>query len=94
MTNEFATQQEQTPRLEETIREEYKVQGSKLVDTVKKLLHEGNVRHIHILRNNKTVLELPLVVVAVGVLIAPVAAAIGLLAALVTECTLVVERQA
>ncbi len=68
--------------------------GSKILATLKNILHEGNVRHIHILHANNTVIELPLTIVAIGVLLAPVPAALGLVAALATECTLVVERQA
>jgi hypothetical protein len=78
----------------ETYREECRVHGAQIKEKVKGLLHEGNVRHIHILHDNRTVMELPLTVVTIGVLIAPVAAALGVLAALLTECTLVVERQA
>jgi hypothetical protein len=78
----------------QTYREECRVHGAQLKEKVKGLLHEGNVRHIHILHGNNTVMELPLTVVTIGVLIAPVAAALGLLTALITECTLVVERQA
>lgn len=74
------------------ITEEFKVTGSQLVEKVKELMHEGNVRRIHVRQNDRTVLELPLTVVAVGVLIAPVAAALGAFAALVTECTIAVER--
>ena len=87
MTDEYTTEGQ-------TTREEYRVKGSRLVATVKRILHEGNIRHIHVLHNGRTVMELPLTVVAIGVLIAPVAAALGVLAALATECTLVVERQA
>ena len=73
-------------------REEYTVSGNQLVDTVKNLLHEGNIRRIQVKHEGRTVLELPLTAVAVGVLVAPVAAALGAFAALATDCTIVVER--
>jgi hypothetical protein len=75
-------------------REQYKVSGQQLVDKVKELLHEGNVRRVKITHEGKTVLEIPLTVAAVGVIIAPVLAALGAFAALATECTIDVEREA
>ena len=72
--------------------EEFKVSGSELVDKVKELLHEGNIRRIQIRHEGRTVFEIPLTVAAVGVVIAPVVAALGAFAALATENTIVVER--
>lgn len=73
--------------------EEFQVTGEKLLEAVKKLVHEGNIRRITI-RNAKgiTLLEIPLVVGLAGALLLPVWAAVGALAALVADCTLVVER--
>lgn len=76
----------------DTSREEMKVPGNQLVDTVKNLIHEGNIRRIQVRHEGRTVLELPLTAVAIGALIAPVAAALGAFAALATDCTIVVER--
>lgn len=73
-------------------REQYQVYGNQLVDKVKELLHEGNVRRVTIKHDGKTVLEVPMTVAAVGVLVAPVIAALGAFAALATECTIEVER--
>jgi hypothetical protein len=73
-------------------KEEFHVSGSQLVDKVKDLIHQGNIRRIQVIHEGRVVLELPLTIVAVGVLIAPVLAALGAFAALATECTLVVER--
>ncbi len=73
-------------------REELKVSGSELVEKVKALLHEGNIRRIVIKQDGQTVMELPLTIAAVGVVFAPVVAAIGAFAALVTNCSIVVER--
>ena len=72
--------------------EELKVSGSELVDKVKELLHEGNIRRIAIRQDGRTVMELPLTIAAVGVVIAPVLAALGAIAALVSKCSIVVER--
>lgn len=73
--------------------EEIKVTGQQLVETVKKLVHEANVRHI-IIKNEKgdRLLEIPVTVASVGALLAPVLAALGALAALVTHCTIVVVK--
>ena len=73
--------------------EEFKILGKDLVEKIKMLVHEGNVRRI-ILKDEKghTFLEIPLTVAAVGTLAAPILAAVGALAALVAHFTLVVER--
>ena len=73
-------------------REEFVLSGSELLDKVKDLLHEGNIRRIVIKQKGQTVMELPLTVAAVGVVLAPVLAAIGAFAALVSDCSIVVER--
>ena len=79
-----------------TIKEKFTVSGSELVDKVKQLIREGNVRKVRLVHQGKTLLEIPLSVgapvVAVGILAAPVLAAVGALAALLTECTIEVER--
>jgi hypothetical protein len=73
--------------------EEFKVSGEELLTKVKQLVKEGNVRRISIKdKDNKTLVEMPLTIGIVGALIAPVLAAVGAIAALVTECTIVVER--
>lgn len=74
--------------------EEFKIDGEKLVERVKQLIHEGNIRRI-IIKNEKgdTVLEIPLTLGAIGVVLAPMLAAVGAVAALLTKCTIVVERK-
>jgi len=73
--------------------EEFRVEGEKLITKVKELLHEGNIRRIIIKdKEGKTVMEIPMTLGVVGVLIAPQMAAIGAIAALITEATLVVEK--
>ena len=79
---------------EEQVRtEEYQVDGDYLVHKVKELVHEGNIRRI-IIKNEegKRLIEIPLTIGAVGVVLLPVWAAIGAIAALVTDCTIVVEK--
>ena len=73
--------------------EEFHVNGEELLARIKKLLHEGNIRRIIIKdREGKTVMEIPLTIGVVGVLLAPTLAALGAVAALVTEATVVVEK--
>lgn len=74
--------------------EEFKVNGEELMSKVKQLVHEGNVRRIIIKdKDGKTLVELPLTIGVVGVVLAPFFAAVGAIAALVTECTIVVVRE-
>lgn len=73
--------------------EEFNVNGEELLTRIKKLIHEGNIRRIIIKdKEGKTVMEIPLTIGVVGVLLAPTLAALGAVAALVTEATVVVEK--
>ncbi len=74
--------------------EEFKVDGEQVVAKIKELLNEGNIRRI-IIKNEdgKVVVEFPVTVGVVGVLLAPTFAAVGAVAALLTKCTIVVERR-
>ncbi len=80
-----------------TAREKFTVAGSQLVDKVKQLMHEGNIRRVRLLHEGRIVLEIPLTIgapaAAIGILAAPVLAALAAFAALVTECTVEVERK-
>jgi len=76
----------------ETTQEEIKVEGSELLARIKDLIHQGNVRRVSIKKDGQIVMELPLTVAAVGVVLAPVLAAVGAFAALVSDCSIVVER--
>jgi hypothetical protein len=73
--------------------EEFKINGGQIIDTIKDLIHQGNIRRI-ILKDEagKTFLEIPLTVGIVGAAVAPILAAIGAAAALVTKMTIVVEK--
>ncbi len=76
--------------------EKFTVSGSQLVNKVKQLIHEGNIRKVRLLHEGRTILEIPLSVgapaTAIAILTAPVLAALGAFAALVTECTIEVEK--
>jgi hypothetical protein len=74
--------------------EEFRVDGEKLIGKVKEVIHEGNIRRIIIKdKDGKTVLEIPMTFGVVGALIAPQLAAIGAIAALLTEATVVIEKE-
>jgi hypothetical protein len=75
--------------------EEFKISGDELLAKVRAVLHEGNVRRL-IIKNEAghTLVEIPLTVGLVGAALLPVWAAIGAIAALATDCTIVVEREA
>jgi len=79
-----------------TTSEKFTVSGSQLVEKVKQLIHEGNIRRVRVIHEGKTVFEIPLSIgapaAAIGILAAPVLAAIGAFAALVTDCTIEVEK--
>jgi len=79
---------------EKTFKEEIKVTGQQLVETVKKLIHKGNVRRL-IIKNEKgeTLIEIPVTVATVGALLLPVLAALGAIAALATNCTVEVIKE-
>ena len=75
-------------------RETFKVNGEQLLAKVKQLLKEGNIRWIIIKdKSGKVVVEFPLTIGVVGAVLAPTLAAIGAIAALLTECEVVVERE-
>ncbi|NLV73405.1 MAG: DUF4342 domain-containing protein [Chloroflexi bacterium] len=77
---------------EQTTQEEIKVTGNQLVDKVKELVHEGNIRRITVKQGDRTLVELPLTLAAAGAIIAPVLTAVGAVAALATNCSILVER--
>jgi len=74
--------------------EEFKVKGSEIIEKIKEVIREGNARRIIFkTEEGKTFMEIPLTVGIVGTLIAPVWAAIGAIAALASNLTIVVERE-
>jgi Domain of unknown function (DUF4342) len=76
----------------ETYTESFRVAGQQLVDAVKKLVHEGNVRRVIIKHEGHTVVEFPLTIGVIGAVLAPMLAAVAAIAAAVKECTIEVER--
>ncbi len=76
--------------------EKFTIDSSQLVERVKQLIREGNIRRVRILHEGRTVLEIPLSIgapaAALTIMMAPVLAALGAFAALVTQCTLEVEK--
>lgn len=79
---------------EKSNHESFKVSGDEILTKVKDIIKEGNARKI-IIKNDKdeTVLEFPLTIGAIGVVLAPIYAALGTLAALATNCTIIVEKR-
>ena len=79
-----------------TVKEKFTVSGSQLVEQIKQLISEGNIRRVRVIHKGNTMLEIPLTIGApaavVVVLTAPLLAALGAFAALVTECTIEVEK--
>ena len=74
--------------------EEFKVSGGDVVNTIKKIIAEGNARRIIIKKEDgTTIVEFPLTVGAIGALLAPILAAVGAIAVLVASCTIVVEKR-
>lgn len=74
-------------------KEEYRVDGDALVAKIKELIHEGNVRRVTLKNDDgKTLIEIPLTVGVVGAVLLPVWAAIGAIAALAANLTIVVEK--
>jgi repressor of nif and glnA expression len=74
--------------------ESFKVTGDEILTKVKEIIKDGNARRI-IIKNEKdeTIMEFPLTIGAIGVVLAPLFAAIGTLAALATNCTILVEKK-
>ena len=79
---------------EKSNQESFKVSGDELLSKIKEIIKEGNARRV-IIKNEKeeTIIEFPLTIGAIGVVLAPVFAAVGAIAALVTDCTIVVEKK-
>ena len=77
---------------ERTFKESFKVAADQLVDAIKQIIHEGNVRRVIIKQDGRTVVEFPITVGVIGTVFAPMLAAAGALAAVLTDCTIEVER--
>ncbi len=77
-------------------KERFAVSGSNLVEKVKELVHQGNIRRVRLIHEEKALIDIPLSVgvpaAAVAVLAAPLLAALAAIAALVKECTIEIEK--
>jgi len=84
---------EDTQTEEEVKTEEHKIKGESLLSKIKELVHQGNIRRI-IIKNDegRTLIEIPLTLGVVGIALVPVWAALGAIAALVADLTVVVEK--
>ena len=72
----------------------FNIKGEELIARVKDLIKEGNVRKITIKdKKGKVIVELPMTIGVVGAVLAPMLAAVGAIAALVTECSISVEKE-
>jgi hypothetical protein len=79
---------------EKSNHESFKVSGDEILSKVKEIIKEGNARKI-IIKNDKDeiIMEFPLTIGAIGVVLAPIFAAVGTIAALASNCTIVVEKR-
>lgn len=76
-----------------SIKETFCINGENLLKKIKELIAEGNVRKITIAdKNDKEIISFPVTIGVVGIVLAPVFAAVGALAAILTECKITVER--
>lgn len=76
------------------LKEEFKVKGEQVLGKINELIKEGNVRRITIKnKDGHTVIEFPMTIGIIGAALAPVLAAVGAVAALLTDCTIAVERK-
>ena len=80
--------------MSENFKETFSLKGEQILNKIKELIEEGNVRKISIHdKSGKELMSFPLSIGVVGALLAPVLAAIGALAALIGECSISVERE-
>ena len=79
--------------VDKTLWESVKLEGEALVDKLRELIHEGNVRRIRIVHQGRTVAEFPVTAGVVAAVLAPIAAAVGAVVALLKDCSIEVERE-
>lgn len=83
------------PAQPETTSEQYRLTGNEIIEKAKQIVHEGNVRRV-LIKNagGQTIVEFPLTLGVIGTALAPMWAAVGTIVALVTNCTIEVEKRA
>ena len=79
---------------DKTAWESFKAESENVVDKIKSVIHEGNVRRVIVQHEGRTIAEFPLTAGVVGTVLAPVLAAVGALVALLKDCTVHIERVA
>ncbi|HEX5439933.1 MAG TPA: DUF4342 domain-containing protein [Ktedonobacterales bacterium] len=86
--------QQTTPDTTSKTTEQYQLTGDDVISKIKQIVHEGNVRRV-LIRNAEghVIVEFPLTVGVVGAALAPMWAAVGAIVALVTDCTIEIERR-
>ena len=77
---------------EKTFWQTIETTGDQVLSTIKQIIEAGNVRRIRIRQKDRVIAEFPLTVGVIGTVIAPIAAAVGALTAVLTECSIDVER--
>ena len=77
---------------DKTVWNSIKADGDQVIEKLRKLIHEGNIRRVRVTHDGRTVAEFPLTAGVVGVVLAPVLAAIGVLLAMAKDCAIEVER--
>jgi len=77
---------------EKSWQEEMQVKGNELAEKVREIIHKGNVTKIKVKNGDQTIVEIPVTVGAVGALVVPNLAALGAITALLTKCTIEIER--
>jgi hypothetical protein len=78
---------------DKTYWESIKADGGAILDKLKEIVHEGNVRRVRVRQGERTIAEFPLSAGIVGAVVAPALAAIGAIVALAKDCTIDVERE-
>ena len=82
------------PLVSKKTQEEFKVEGKKVVSKIKSLIKEGNVRKITVKDSKgKTILSLPVTAGVIGAILLPPLIVVGAIAALLTQCTITVQRE-
>jgi hypothetical protein len=79
---------------EKTCWESVKAEGGAVLDKLREIVHEGNVRRVRVRQGERTIAEFPLTAGVVGAVVAPALAAIGALVALARDCSIDIERDA
>jgi hypothetical protein len=92
-TFDISIDQRRTLMPDRTYWDTFKAESENVLNRIRALVHEGNVRRVIVKQSGRTVAEFPLTAGVVGALVAPVLAAIGALVALLQDCTIEVERE-